>query len=87
MTTATPPYRQTCALAQATRLADLFCPTNDEERAAHHAMTTAIRSGDLHGAVKAIRAARVQRGVSTAEWAEWAASWLSKVDRLIMGGA
>lgn len=74
------------ALTQAARLADLFCPVTPAQTEAHEHLAEAIRAADLHGAVKSVQAMK-RRPLATAEWSEWAESWLSKVDRLIVKGA
>jgi hypothetical protein len=85
--TITPRHVQTrAALAQAQRLADLFCPVNAPQHAAHQRLIGAIRVGDLYRVVDAMHAARTigRRGLATLDWREWSGSWLAKVDRLIL---
>lgn len=81
----TPRHKYTrCALAQAERLSSIFCPVNDEQRAAHSHLSAAIHSGDLLATVEAMRAARVLlRGMSTPQWRAMATSWEDKVNALI----
>jgi hypothetical protein len=74
----------TRALAQAERLADLFCPVTPVQTAAQQRLTEAIRAGDLPGAVEAMNAMRPEP-LATAEWRSWADSWLGKVERLAVG--
>ena len=85
--TITPRHPQTrTALAQAQRLADLFCPITEAQHAAHRRLAVAIASGNLYRVVDAIKAARTigRRGLSTLDWREWSGAWLDRADRVIL---
>ncbi|MBN1430427.1 MAG: hypothetical protein JXB07_18805 [Anaerolineae bacterium] len=85
--TITPRHSQTrCALAQAVRLADLLCPTNQNQAAARQHIINAAQSGNLYDAVNAVTAARStgRRGLATIDWRCWADSWLARVNRIIL---
>jgi hypothetical protein len=88
--TITPRHPQTrCALAQAQRLANLFCPVTEAQHVAHQRLVDAIRSGNLYRVIDTMRAARTigRRGLSTLDWSEWSGAWIDKVQAIILSDA
>ncbi len=74
------------ALSRAAYLADVYAPSTKEQMEAHRRLVDGIRAGNLYRVVEAMRAASTtgHRGLSTRGWAEWATTWIAKVESLIL---
>jgi hypothetical protein len=74
---------EVCALRAASRLADMFLPVTDRQRAMQADLYGAIASGDLGLVVETMRAARNTapgNGVATPMWARLAVIWTELVE-------